>query len=252
MSREDRDPDNRAARRHVSPFSCDKSEGPSRGKPSKERHANGFVQRRSAVTTGDTRADRVARVTAEHVDVVPYDPDWPESFQREKRHLLGFLPRDIIGRIEHFGSTAVPGLSAKPIVDILVEVTDLEAVKARVVPILEAQGYEYFWRPTFGDDGEPFYAWFIKRNPETGQRTHHIHMVEGDFAEHWDRLLFRDYLREHPDVADEYGRLKCRLAYEFPDDRVAYTEGKSAFIGDVMRRARGSLKDGESDDADAK
>jgi GrpB-like predicted nucleotidyltransferase (UPF0157 family) len=126
------------------------------------------------VTTGDTRADRVARVTAEHVDVVPYDPDWPESFQREKRHLLGFLPRDIIGRIEHFGSTAVPGLSAKPIVDILVEVTDLEAVKARVVPILEAQGYEYFWRPTFGDDGEPFYAWFIKRNPETGQRTHHI------------------------------------------------------------------------------
>jgi GrpB-like predicted nucleotidyltransferase (UPF0157 family) len=184
-------------------------------------------------------ADRIARATAEHVDVVPYDPEWPRSFEREKQHLIGCLPRDLIVRIEHFGSTAVPGLSAKPIVDMLVEVADLELVKERVVPILEAQGYEYFWRPTFGDDGEPFYAWFIKRDPETGCRTHHIHMVEPDFAEHWDRLRFRDYLRQHPDVAEEYGRLKLRLSGRFPHDRVAYTEGKSAFISAVMARAGG-------------
>lgn len=75
----------------------------------------------------------------------------------------------------------------------LVEVTDLRATRDRIVPVLQSQGYDYFWRPTYGDDGPPFYAWFIKRKPSTGARTHHIHMVESRFAEHWDRLLFRDY-----------------------------------------------------------
>ena len=87
------------------------------------------------------------------------------------------------------------GSAAKPIVDMLVEVPTSPRCGAEVVPILEAQGYEYFWRPTHGDDGPPFYAWFIKRDPATGERTHHIHMVEASFAEHWDGLLFRDYLR---------------------------------------------------------
>ncbi len=184
-------------------------------------------------------ADRIARLTTERIDVVPYDRDWPAAFEAEREHLVGCLPADIVVRVEHFGSTAVPGLPAKPIIDMLVEVTDLEAVKERVVPVLEGQGYEYLWRPTFGDDGEPFYAWFIKRDPVTGRRTHHIHMVEADFTEHWDRLRFRDYLRAHPDVAEEYGHLKLRLAEEHPDDRVAYTAGKSAFISAVMERARG-------------
>src|SRR5262245_66638034 len=86
-----------------------------------------------------------------------------------------------------------PLTAAKPIVDLLVEVTDLQATQVRVAPVLEAQGYDYFWRPTHGDDGPPFYAWFIKRDPSTGARTHHIHMVEPQFVGHWDRLLFRDY-----------------------------------------------------------
>ena len=116
------------------------------------------------------------------------------------------LPSDLVKIIEHFGSTAVPGLSAKPIVDILVEVTSLGDTKKRISPILEAQGYDYFWRPSWGDDTPPFYAWFIKRDMN-GNRTHHIHMVEAEF-EHWDRLLFRDCLIEHPDVAREYGNLK--------------------------------------------
>ena len=89
-------------------------------------------------------------------------------FRREKEHLLSCLPTDLVGRIEHFGSTAVPGLAAKPVVDMLVEVADLEATRARIAPVLEAQGYDYFWRPTHGDDGPPFYAWFIKRDPATG------------------------------------------------------------------------------------
>ena len=81
----------------------------------------------------------------------------------------------------------------------------------------------------------PFYAWFIKRDSR-GKRTHHIHMVEGHF-EHWDRLLFRDYLIQHPDVAEDYQRLKIRLAGMYPNDRVAYTSGKTDFILKAMAQA---------------
>ncbi len=182
--------------------------------------------------------DRIRRVTSEPVEIVDYDPEWPAAFERERRHLLACLPQGLVVRIEHFGSTAVPGLAAKPIIDVLVEVTDLAAVRERVAPLLESQGYEYFWRPTFGDVGEPFYAWFIKRDSATGKRTHHIHMVEGGFTSHWDRLLFRDYLIAHPDVAAQYGALKRRLAAEASTDRVLYTEAKGEFIRRVTDTAK--------------
>ncbi len=178
----------------------------------------------------ETPEQRIQRVLREEVAITPYDSRWPESFAQEKAFLLSCLPNELIRRIEHFGSTAVPGLAAKPIVDILVEVTDLQATRARIAPVLESLGYDYFWRPTHGDDGPPFYAWFIKRDVQTGARTHHIHMVESHFAEHWDRLLFRDYLIEHPQVAREYAQLKTQLVSALPHDRVAYTQGKTDFV----------------------
>jgi GrpB-like predicted nucleotidyltransferase (UPF0157 family) len=186
----------------------------------------------------DTLEERIRRVTREDVAVVPYDPRWPELFRLEKEHLLSCLPADLLGRVEHFGSTAVPGVAAKPVIDMLVEVSDLEQTRARIASVLEAQGYDYFWRPTHGGGGPPFYAWFIKREPTTGARTHHIHMVEAGFQEHWDRLLFRDYLIAQPDAAREYQELKFRLASEHPNDRVAYTEGKTEFVVRVTEAAR--------------
>jgi len=186
----------------------------------------------------DTLQQRIDRAVHEEIAIVPYDSRWPELFRQEKEHLLACLPTALVRRIEHFGSTAVPGLAAKPVADILVEVTDLEATKTQIAPLLEQQGYDYFWRPTHGDDGPPFYAWFIKRDPSTPIRTHHIHMVEADFTEHWDRLLFRDYLIEHPSVAKEYERLKFHLASASPTDRVAYTQGKSNFIREVTEKAK--------------
>ena len=182
---------------------------------------------------------RLQRVLREDVAVVPYDASWPQRFLEEKAHLRAVLPAELLGRIEHFGSTAVPDLAAKPIVDMLIEVTDLEATRARIAPILEAEGYDYFWRPTFGDDVPPFYAWFIKRDRPGGVRTHHLHMITTapEFHEHWDRLRFRDYLRAHPDVAHEYGELKLRLASQHGHDRIAYTRGKSEFIRCVMEKA---------------
>lgn len=169
----------------------------------------------------ETLGQRVQRVIREEVTIVPYDPSWPELFRQEKQHLESCLPTDLIRRIEHFGRTAVPEPAAKPVVDILVEVADPEATKVRIVPVLEAQDYDYFWRPTYGDDGPPFYAWFIKRDFRTRARKYYIHMVEKHFTEHWDRLLFRDYLIEHPEVAREYEALKIRLAAETAHDRIA-------------------------------
>lgn len=181
-------------------------------------------------------SEHVARALQERVEIVPYDPDWPRQFTAEAAHLRRVLPPDLIGRIEHFGSTAVPGLSGKPIIDMLVEVRSLEAVAQHIAPILKAQGYEFFWR-----DAEPglpgiAYAWFIKRDA-AGQRTHHIHCLEPGSSE-WARLVFRDYLRAHPEVAQKYDALKRRIAAQYPDDRVAYAKAKTGFIRRVMKVAR--------------
>ena len=184
----------------------------------------------------ETFEQKLQRVLSDSIEVVPYDPTWVDHFTAERDHLLAYIPSALILRIEHFGSTAVPGLAAKPIIDVLVEVSDLEDVRKIVPPILEAQGYDYFWRAMLDDDQPPFYAWFIKRDQD-GVRTHHIHMVEGDF-EHWDRLLFRDYLIAHPAVAEDYQRLKYQLSEQFPDDRIAYTQGKAEFIQRVTALAK--------------
>jgi GrpB-like predicted nucleotidyltransferase (UPF0157 family) len=179
---------------------------------------------------------RVEELIKERISIEPYKPAWLKMFKEEKNFLRKRLPRDLIKRIEHFGSTSVPGLSSKPIIDILVEVKSLEETKKQIVPILEDEGYEYFWRPAFGDYGPPYYAWFIKRNSE-GKRTHHIHMVESD-SELWDRLYFRDYLKEYPEVAKSYNDLKIKLSKQYPNDRVKYTEGKSEFIRKITKEAK--------------
>jgi GrpB-like predicted nucleotidyltransferase (UPF0157 family) len=154
-------------------------------------------------------------------------------FEQEAEHLRAILPSDIIQRIEHFGSTSIPGLASKPIIDMLVEVDSLDETRKRIVPVLQSEGYDYFWRPEF--DKPPFYAWFIKRGPG-GIRTHHIHMVESD-SKLWGRLLFRDYLREHPVEAKRYENLKMKLSRKYPEDRISYTKEKSSYIASITEKA---------------
>ncbi len=182
--------------------------------------------------------ERIDRVRREPVEIVPYDARWSALFVEERNRLIGLFPA-LIRRVEHFGSTAVPGLAAKPIVDMLIEVASLDETRAQIVPVLEGAGYDYFWRPTDGDETPPFYAWFIRRDG-AGRRTHHIHMVERDYPQ-WESLLFRDYLIAHDDIAAEYVQVKRQLAAEFPNDREAYTNGKGAFIRQVTAEARETL-----------
>lgn len=175
---------------------------------------------------------RIEEAIREEISIVPYDPQWPRSFDDEAGYLRRRLPESLVTRIEHFGSTAVPGLAAKPIVDILVGVTDLEEVRGRRAPLLGSEGYDYFWRT----DVSPPYAWFIKRDAE-GRRTHHVHVV-GEESELWERLYFRDYLREFPDEARRYEGLKRTLSKRHPNDRVAYTEGKAEYVSSLTERAK--------------
>ena len=190
----------------------------------------------------ETVSEKVARVLRDKIEVVPYDPRWPAAFEAERCFLRSQFPANLLGRIELFGSTAVPGLAAKPIVDMLVEVSSLERARVEMPPVLEPLGYDYFWRPSHGDDGPPWYVWFIKRDA-AGRRTHHLHCVESHF-EHWERLLFRDYLRAHPETAAEYRDLKLRLAAVHAADRIRYTAEKTAFIVTITRRATAGLEHG--------
>lgn len=177
----------------------------------------------------------VRRARSEPVALHAYDPAWPRRFEQEARHLRRLLPHAQLGRIAHFGSTAVPGMVAKPIVDMLVEVPSLRSVLEDIAPVLERKGYELFWRASWRDNLSPDYTWFIKRDAQ-GRRTHHIHMLTAD-APQWDRLLFRDYLIAHPQQAVAYGALKRRLVQAHPGDRIAYARAKSAFIDAAMRKA---------------
>jgi GrpB-like predicted nucleotidyltransferase (UPF0157 family) len=134
---------------------------------------------------------RIKDAVQEEIEIVPYNPEWQNLFIEEKETLLNKLPHRLIKRIEHFGSTAIPGMAAKPIIDILVEVTSFEESKKYIVPLLKKAGYDYFRRPINNDNNSPHYHWFIKRNSE-GKRTHHIHIVEKNSAL-WKGLIFRDY-----------------------------------------------------------
>lgn len=180
-------------------------------------------------------AGHVSRALHEPIAITDYDPQWPRLFEAEKRYLERILPEGRIGRIEHFGSTAVVGLAAKPIIDMLVEVRSLLDVRDDLAPLLESLGYEYFWRPSAPGDDDIAYAWFIKRGRD-GRRTHHIHMLAPESPE-WNRLAFRDYLRTHPETAQAYAMLKRRVAAQCPDDRIAYARAKTQFIEHVNELA---------------
>jgi GrpB-like predicted nucleotidyltransferase (UPF0157 family) len=162
------------------------------------------------------------------VRLLPYDPGWVGIFEAERSTLLYAVGEQILD-IQHVGSTAIPGMLSKPIIDIANAVADFE--RARVcIPLMEDLGYEFR-----GEQGIPRRHLFAKGNP----RTFHVHMLEIESLEWQNHLLFRDFLCQHPDAAEAYAQLKIKLAERFPRDREAYTEGKAEFVQGVLRQARG-------------
>lgn len=162
------------------------------------------------------------------VEVVDYDPAWPIRFEEERGALQRVLGRWLVGPIEHIGSTAVPGLAAKPVIDILAGVQTLEASRD-AIEAAATLGYCYF----------PYQAsvrhWMCK--PSDAYRTHHLHLVPLGSPQWLRPIAFRNYLRARRDVAVEYEQLKRALALKFRLDREAYTDAKSDFIERITMKA---------------
>lgn len=158
------------------------------------------------------------------VELVPYDPAWPARFAAEAAVLRERLKPWLAGEIEHVGSTAVPGLCAKPVIDIMAPVRSLDESR----PAIEAlRDLDYVHFPYLPDEMH----WFCKPSP--ARRTHHLHLIPLGSARWREQLAFRDALRADDALAARYAALKQQLAALHRDDREAYTQAKGPFICDV-------------------
>lgn len=164
-----------------------------------------------------------------------YDPRWPAIYEEEKRCILNVIGHKVLG-IEHIGSTAVIGLGAKPIIDIMAGVNGLTDAN-ELIPLLREIGYEDV-------TPEPRHPeWYyclgkVYREENAGLENFHLHLMKFR-SETWERhMLFRDFLRTHPKVAQKYDRLKRKMATKYGSDREGYTNAKTKFIASMVAHAR--------------
>lgn len=165
---------------------------------------------------------------AQHITVTDYNPAWPEMYRKEAELLKDILKGNCVS-VYHIGSTAVSGLAAKPIIDIMAEVRDLTAVDA-VCARFEEAGYEYLGE--FGIRGRRY----LRKGGN--ERTHQIHIFSEKDVDNLSRhLAFRDYLRVHPEICRQYAALKKELARKYPYDIDGYCDGKDTFVKRIEKLA---------------
>ena len=175
---------------------------------------------------------RTAEVMTRCVLFREYEASWPQLYQAEKALVVGRIGEHLLA-IEHIGSTSVPGLSAKPIIDMLLGVETLDQADACLDP-LQQIGYEYLPERTAFTKARRF----LRKYPPGGPVGYHLHLLQPSNP-YWTVLLvFRNYLRHHPATAHQYSELKQQLAEQFPTDRLAYLHGKADFIHAVLQVAQ--------------
>lgn len=167
-------------------------------------------------------------MTKPSVNLINYNPDWEQQFENEKTNIVNALEDKVIG-IEHIGSTSIKGIIAKPIIDIILGIQDLDEVETFILPLSEI-GYEYVPKAEFED--RRFF-----RKGLWGQGTCHLHICEINSNEWNEKLMFRDYLRKYPEAAQEYVSLKEELASKYKFDRPTYTKKKEPFIKLIIEKA---------------
>lgn len=164
----------------------------------------------------------------QNVIVVPYDPLWPEMFQAEAENIRPVFGNEVI-EIYHMGSTSIPGLNAKPVIDLLVEVKDID----KIDDLNDAFGeMMYEARGEYGIPGRRFFTKYCG-----AERTHNVHIFQTGHPEIERQITFRNYLRTHAEDAEAYGRLKARLAMHYHDDLDGYVKAKGDFVREIDRRA---------------
>lgn len=164
----------------------------------------------------------------DNVHLVPYDSVWPAQFEEKKQWLIDNLGSEIALHVEHYGSTAIPGMTAKPVIDILVEIPSFETARRVAIPLFNNPECEYWWYNN--------HLFFAIRKGIMGLRTHHIHLAPAGH-EIWEGLAFRDYLIAHPEEAARYAALKKELAECHRTDRERYTIAKTAFAKEISGKA---------------
>ncbi|WP_433796301.1 GrpB family protein [Actinoplanes sp. CA-252034] len=181
--------------------------------------------------TGESPIDRQRQ---DPIEIVPYDSGWPAAFDRQRARVEAVLKPWIAGPVEHIGSTSIPGMSAKPIIDMAARTPDYQ----HTVGLAEAMaGIGWVHAPEPGDEQARKWSFCF---PDIARRTHHLHIFEVD-ADSWQSLLtFRDHMRTHPGDAAEYGRLKTLLAAADAHDRPRYRAAKAPFIRDLLKRIESS------------
>ena len=163
------------------------------------------------------------------IELVPYDAAWPASFELQREQIAGALAPWLIGTVDHIGSTSVPGLDAKPIIDMLARVADYDTGDL----VVAMQTIHWVRAPEQHDREARKWSFCF---PSIARRTHHLHVVE-DRSPDWPTwIAFRDHLRTHPADAAEYARIKLKLADVDDRDRPAYRAGKAPFIEELVRR----------------
>lgn len=167
----------------------------------------------------------------ERAEIHPHNPNWTVRAHAEREQLTDLLAPWLVDGIEHVGSTAIPGLAAKPIVDLAASVTDLDTTAAAATESLAAAGWSYV-PPTL--DGRPWRRFYVKPDPTGQRREAHLHLIQAGHPRWTDQIRFRDALRNDPTRARQYEDLKRHLA-ENTKDREAYTEGKAAFVASVLK-----------------
>jgi GrpB-like predicted nucleotidyltransferase (UPF0157 family) len=176
---------------------------------------------------------RYSNAEEDRVELVEYDPRWPAIFEEEAARLHAALAGLDLGgayRLEHFGSTAIPGIAAKPIIDIVLLSTDPSRWPGLIEPLRRL--HYVYW----ADNPRRDRMFFVKGMPPFGaRRTHHVHVRTPEDAR--PALVFRDYLRDHPGAVARYARLKRELEARHPTDRDAYTAGKDGFVAEIVRTA---------------
>jgi GrpB-like predicted nucleotidyltransferase (UPF0157 family) len=163
------------------------------------------------------------------IRMVPHDPGWKDDFRREAETIAAALGENVV-RIHHIGSTAIPGIYAKPVIDFLLEVHDVRWLDEKV-EILEGLGYEALGE--FGIAGRRFY----RKDDPSGERTHHVHAFREGDANVRRHIAFRDYMITHPDDAGRYSDVKRRAAAAFPEDIKAYMAAKDPFVKEHEAKA---------------
>lgn len=174
-------------------------------------------------------SESLEKAIHERILIIPYDASWIEKFILEKQRLLSLLPQEL-KVVEHIGSTSVPGLSAKPIIDIVASVDSME-IADKLIPDLCNNGYV---------TSSEFNATLINQRwlmrHFNGSRTHHLHLVLTDSAELKDKIRFREILRNKPAIAKDYVQLKERLSVSASEDRELYTNAKGDFIKEILSK----------------